>query len=242
LYTHRSITAFHEQIDAEEISCVSVTSDYLSRIHDNARLNAFVEVYSEEALQRAQFLDEKKKSGIQTGRLFGVVVAIKDVICHKGHHVTAGSRILANFTSIYSATAVERMLAEDAIIIGSLNCDEFAMGSSNENSTYGKVLNPMDESRVPGGSSGGSAAAVAAGLCMVSLGSDTGGSVRQPADFCGIIGFKPGYGRISRYGLIAYASSFDQIGILGTEVEDIARMMVWIAQPSKNHHQTITRR
>jgi aspartyl-tRNA(Asn)/glutamyl-tRNA(Gln) amidotransferase subunit A len=229
LYTHRSITAFHEQIDAGEISCASVTLGYLSRIRDKVHLNAFVEVYADEALQRAQFLDEKKKSGIQTGKLFGVVVAIKDVICHKGHRVTAGSKILANFTSIYSATAVERMLAEDAIIIGSLNCDEFAMGSSNENSTYGKVLNPLDESRVPGGSSGGSAAAVAAGLCMVSLGSDTGGSVRQPADFCGIIGFKPGYGRISRYGLIAYASSFDQIGILGTAVEDIALMLAVIA-------------
>lgn len=202
--------------------CIDVVDHYLSEIEHTSRLNAFIEVYHEEARAHARLVDEKLKNGQPLGRLFGVIIGLKDVICHQGHAVTAGSAILSGFKSLYSATAVVRLLAEDAIIIGRLNCDEFGMGSSNENSSYGKVLNPRDESRVPGGSSGGSAAAVAAGLCMVSLGSDTGGSVRQPADFCGVIGLKPGYGRISRHGLIAYASSFDQIGILGTSIDDLA--------------------
>lgn len=204
------------------MSCLDVVDHYLSEIEHTSRLNAFVEVYHEEARAYARLVDVKLKNGQPLGRLFGVIIGLKDVICHQGHAVTAGSAILSGFKSLYSATAVVRLLAEDAIIIGRLNCDEFGMGSSNENSSYGKVLNPRDESRVPGGSSGGSAAAVAAGLCMLSLGSDTGGSVRQPADFCGVIGLKPGYGRISRHGLIAYASSFDQIGILGTSIDDLA--------------------
>lgn len=225
MYSHQSIRHFHKEIETGSLSCQTVVSHYLSRIEQSARLNAFIHVFAEEALERARELDQKKAAGRSTGRLFGVVIGIKDVICYKRHPVSAASAILKGFRSLYTATAVERLLAEDAIIIGSLNCDEFAMGSSNEHSTYGKVLNAMDESRVPGGSSGGSAVAVQAGLCMVSLGSDTGGSVRQPADFCGVIGLKPGYGRISRYGLIAYASSFDQIGILGTQVEDIALLL-----------------
>lgn len=198
---------------------------FLQRIESQKHLNAFVEVYAAEALQKAKELDEKRKAGKPTGRLHGVVIGIKDVICYKGHTVTAASHILKGFTSTYNATAVQRLLDEDAIIIGSCNCDEFAMGSSNENSCYGNTLNALDQSRVPGGSSGGSAVAVQAGMCMVSLGSDTGGSVRQPADFCGIVGLKPTYGRISRYGLIAYGSSFDQIGVFANNVPDTALLL-----------------
>jgi aspartyl-tRNA(Asn)/glutamyl-tRNA(Gln) amidotransferase subunit A len=233
LYQHQSIQQFHHEIEEGTIECTAVVKHYLSQIASSSRLNAFVDVFEADALERAAELDRKTKSGAPKGKLFGVVIGIKDVICYKGHQVTAASKILKGFTSLYSATAIERLLAEDAIIIGSLNCDEFAMGSSNEHSSYGKVLNARDESRVPGGSSGGSAVAVQAGLCMASLGSDTGGSVRQPADFCGIIGLKPTYGRISRYGLIAYASSFDQIGIFSTTVEDAALLLEVMAGPDE---------
>jgi aspartyl-tRNA(Asn)/glutamyl-tRNA(Gln) amidotransferase subunit A len=231
LYSFSSIAQFHREIEDARISCSEVVDHYLRRIDESRHLNAFIEVYADEARARARSLDGKKSRGESTGRLFGVVIGLKDVICHRGHRVSAGSRILGGFTSLYSATAVDKLLAEDAIIIGNLNCDEFAMGSSNENSAYGNVLNALDESRVPGGSSGGSAVAVQAGLCMASLGSDTGGSVRQPADFCGIQGFKPTYGRISRYGLLAYASSFDQIGIFSRQAADIALLLEIMAGP-----------
>jgi aspartyl-tRNA(Asn)/glutamyl-tRNA(Gln) amidotransferase subunit A len=204
---------------------------YLQQVQARPQLNAYVRVYAEEALQRARQLDAARASNAPMGKLHGVVISIKDVLCYKDHPVSAASRILQNFTSIYSATVVERLLAAEAIIIGHVNCDEFAMGSTNELSAYGKVLNPLDETRVPGGSSGGSAAAVAAALCMVSLGSDTGGSVRQPADFCGVVGLKPTYGRVSRYGLLAYASSFDQVGIIGNTVADVALVLEVIAGP-----------
>jgi aspartyl-tRNA(Asn)/glutamyl-tRNA(Gln) amidotransferase subunit A len=229
LYLHQSIEQFHAEIAQNKISCLTVVQSFIKSIEENNRLNAFVEVFSEEAIERAKFLDHKKAEDKPLGKLYGVVVGIKDVICYENHPVSAASQMLKGFTSLFSATAIEKLLAEDAIIIGSLNCDEFAMGSSNENSFYGKVLNAIDEKRVPGGSSGGSAVAVQAGLCMVSLGSDTGGSVRQPADFCGIVGLKPSYGRISRHGLIAYASSFDQIGIFSQNVPDAALVLEVIA-------------
>jgi aspartyl-tRNA(Asn)/glutamyl-tRNA(Gln) amidotransferase subunit A len=233
LFDFSSIEQYNAQLQEGKTTCLQAVEYYLRRIHTAAHLNAFVEVYADEALQKAKDLDQKRKAGNPVGKLHGAVIGLKDVICHKGHKVSASSNILKNFTSVYSATAVEKLLAEEAIIIGSCNCDEFAMGSSNENSAYGKVLNALDETKVPGGSSGGSAVAVQAGLCMVSLGSDTGGSVRQPADFCGIIGLKPTYGRISRYGLIAYASSFDQIGIFGKNVPDVATMLEVIAGPDE---------
>ncbi|MBL7722818.1 MAG: Asp-tRNA(Asn)/Glu-tRNA(Gln) amidotransferase subunit GatA [Chitinophagaceae bacterium] len=225
MFEFSSIEQYHAQLQEGKVTCLQAVEYYLQQARSRHSLNAFVEVFEDEALERAKQLDKKRKAGGAAGKLHGVVIGLKDVICYKDHKISAASAILKNFTSIYSATAVERLLAEEAIIIGNLNCDEFAMGSTNENSAYGKVLNALDETRVPGGSSGGSAVAVQAGLCMVSLGSDTGGSVRQPADFCGIIGLKPTYGRISRYGLIAYASSFDQIGIFGTAVSDIALLL-----------------
>ena len=229
MFSFTSIKDYQSELLNGQTTCVEAVSYYLQQIEAHQNLNAFLEVYFDEALLRANELDALRQSSKSIGKLHGVVVALKDVICYKGHKVTAASRILENFISIYSATAVEKLLAEGAIIIGRNNCDEFAMGSSNENSAYGNVLNAKDNSLVPGGSSGGSAVAVQAGLCMISLGSDTGGSVRQPADFCGIVGLKPGYGKISRYGLIAYASSFDQIGIFSNTIEDAALTLETIA-------------
>ena len=199
---------------------------YLKNIEATEHLNIYVEVYADEARQRAAALDKKIKSQRDDlGELFGMVVSIKDVICQTGKGVTAASKILQGFESLYSATAVERILAEDVIIIGRTNCDQFAMGSTNENSVYGPTLNAADPTKVPGGSSGGAAVAVQADTCLAALGSDTGGSVRQPAAFCGVVGMKPTYGRISRYGLLAYASSFDQIGVLSRSVEDVACLL-----------------
>ena len=229
MFGFSSIHQYHSSLKEGNVSCLSAVEHYLHQIQSRPKLNAFVNVFADEAISTARRLDEKRKQGAATGKLHGVVIAIKDVIAYKDHSLTASSGILKGFTSVYSSTAVERLLAEEAIIIGNTNCDEFAMGSTNENSVYGKVLNAADESRVPGGSSGGSAVAVQAGLCMVSLGSDTGGSVRQPADFCGIIGLKPTYGRISRHGLVAYASSFDQIGVFGKNVHDVALVLEVIA-------------
>lgn len=186
-------------------------------------------MFEEDALTRAEMLDRQLSERKAPGKLHGVVIGLKDVISYKGHKLSAASKILENYTAIYNATAVNKLLEAGAIIIGRQNCDEFAMGSSNENSAFGNVLNAADNTRVPGGSSGGSAVAVQAGLCMISLGSDTGGSVRQPADFCGVVGLKPTYGRVSRYGLIAYASSFDQIGIFSKTVQDAALALEVIA-------------
>lgn len=220
-----NIKAYQTDLINGNASCVATVKYYLNLIENKKHLNAYIDVFADEALKKAMELDDLRLSGKPLKKLHGVIVAIKDVLCYKGHMVTASSKILQGFTSVYTATAVQRLLDEDAIIIGSCNCDEFAMGSTNENSVYGKVLNAADETKVPGGSSGGSAVAVQAGLCMVSLGSDTGGSVRQPADFCGIVGLKPSYGCISRYGLIAYASSFDQIGIFSNNIYDAALLL-----------------
>ena len=229
MFSFQSIKDYHADLLHGTATCVEAVQFYLQQIANQTHLNAFLEVYADEALQRAAQLDEQRNQQGITGKLHGVVVGIKDVICYKGHCVSASSKILEGFTSIYNATVVDRMLAEGAIIIGRHNCDEFAMGSSNENSAFGKVLNAIDNTRVPGGSSGGSAVAVQADMNMISLGSDTGGSVRQPADYCGIVGMKPSYGRISRYGLIAYASSFDQIGIFAKKVADVSLTLEVIA-------------
>lgn len=202
-------------------SVLDIVEEYLLNISQNKDLNAFLEVFEDSVRQQAAAVDAKIQTG-NAGKLAGLVVGIKDNICFKGHKVSASSKILEGFESLYTATALQRLIDEDAVVIGRLNCDEFAMGSSNENSAFGPVLNPVNRKTVPGGSSGGSAAAVAAHLCTVALGSDTGGSIRQPASFTGTFGIKPTYGRISRYGLIAYASSFDQIGAFSNSLEDNA--------------------
>ena len=205
-------------------STAQAVQEFLSKIERTKDLNIFLEVWGDEALEQAKIIDLKISEG-KAGKLAGMVIALKDNICYRGHKVSAASKILEGFESQFSATAVERLLKEDAVFIGRTNCDEFAMGSSNENSAYGAVKNPIDPTKVPGGSSGGSAAAVAAGLCHVALGSDTGGSIRQPAAFTGTVGFKPSYGRISRHGLIAYASSFDQIGPFSSNISDAAKVL-----------------
>jgi len=229
LFSFTTIKNYQSFLATHADGCKIAVDYYLSEIEKNKRLNSFLEVFTDEARERAAFLDEERKAGKPSGKLHGVVIALKDVICYKGHITSASSKILENYTSVYNATAVEKLLEAGAIIIGRNNCDEFAMGSSNENSAFGPVKNAIDETRVPGGSSGGSAVAVQAGMSMIALGSDTGGSVRQPADFCGIVGLKPTYGRVSRYGLIAYASSFDQIGIFSKTVEDAALVLEVIA-------------
>jgi aspartyl-tRNA(Asn)/glutamyl-tRNA(Gln) amidotransferase subunit A len=221
-------------------SCHSLVKHHLSKIEEKKHLNVFLSVYSEEALHRAREVDQKIKDG-KAGKLAGLVVGLKDVLCYAHHPLQAGSKILDGFKSQFNATAVQRLLDEDAIIIGRQNCDEFAMGSSNENSAFGPVLNDLDNSRVPGGSSGGSAVAVMADMCQVSIGSDTGGSVRQPAAFCGVIGLKPTYSRISRHGLVAYASSFDCIGIFSKSLEDNALVLEVIAG-SDEYDSTVSRK
>ncbi len=205
-------------------SVLEIVENYLTNIQQHAHLNAFLEVFENSAKENAQKVDAKIKAGT-AGRLAGMVIGLKDNLAYQNHKVSAASKILEGFESIYTATAVQRLIDEDAIIIGRLNCDEFAMGSSNENSAFGPVKNHLNTNCVPGGSSGGSAVATGANLCTASLGSDTGGSIRQPASFTGTYGLKPTYGRISRYGLIAYASSFDQIGPITNTLEDAALLL-----------------
>ncbi|MCC7303711.1 MAG: Asp-tRNA(Asn)/Glu-tRNA(Gln) amidotransferase subunit GatA [Bacteroidia bacterium] len=224
IVNYTSYTEIRPAILSGNISVTRIVEHFLGEINSHRGLNAFLEVFTDSALATSRRLDSELKEG-KSGRLTGMVIAIKDNIAYAGHRVSCASRILEGYVSPYTATALQRLIQEGAVVIGRTNCDEFAMGSSNENSAFGPVKNPHDVSRVPGGSSGGSAAAVAAGLCMVALGSDTGGSIRQPASFCGVVGYKPTYGRVSRYGLLAYASSFDQIGPLSRNVSDAVLAM-----------------
>ena len=202
-----------------------VVENYLEKIDQCSDLNVYVEVYAEEALEKAERLDKKLNAKDQMGSLFGCVISVKDNIVQKGKLTSAASKILEGYRSPFTATALQKLLDEDVIVIGRTNCDEFGMGSSNENSIYGPVKNGADPERTPGGSSGGAAVSVQMNTCLAALGSDTGGSIRQPASFCGVYGLKPSYGRVSRYGLIAYASSFDQIGVLGHNPEDIGAIL-----------------
>jgi len=217
---------YREKIGLIKQGTLSLTSNvegFLSRIEKEKHLNAFNFVFKD-AVERASEIENKILEG-KAGKAAGLVVAVKDNISIKNKPLSCSSKILENFQPVYTATAVQKLLDEDAIIIGKTNCDEFAMGSSNENSAFGPVLNPYDNSRVPGGSSGGSAVAVAANLCDVALGSDTGGSIRQPAAFCGVYGLKPTYGRVSRYGLTAFASSFDTIGPFAKNLNDLTLLL-----------------
>src|SRR6266403_1609273 len=204
----------------------------------NETLNAFLQVDRSGALRRADEIDKNPQRSTQELTLRGVPLAIKDNICVRGLQTSCGSKILGDYHPPYNATVIERLLSEGAVVIGKTNCDEFAMGSSNENSAFGPVRNPWDLSRVPGGSSGGSAAAVAAGIVPVALGSDTGGSVRQPAALCGVVGFKPTYGRVSRYGLVAFGSSLDQIGVFARNARDAAAVLQAIA--GRDSHDATT--
>lgn len=225
---YSSLTEIQGELAQKQLTLKDLIAYYFKQIKKNQHLNAFNEVFFDSATAQAQLVQQKIKNGTQ-GKLAGMVIGIKDNICYKDHKVTASSKMLENFVSPYSSTVVNRLLQEDAIIIGRLNCDEFAMGGSNETSYFGVVKNAIDENRVGGGSSGGSAVAVQADMCLAALGTDTGGSVRQPAAFCGNIGFKPTYGRISRYGVIAYASSFDQVGTITSSVTDAALLLEVLA-------------
>jgi aspartyl-tRNA(Asn)/glutamyl-tRNA(Gln) amidotransferase subunit A len=220
-----SIKSVRRQIAARELSAVDLCNAAFERIEKLTELNAFITLTKEAALAKAEAFDQAAQKGEALPPLAGTVLAVKDNMVMDGVKTTAGSKILYNYIAPYTGTVIERLQAAGVIIVGKTNCDEFAMGSSNENSAYGIVKNPWDTERVPGGSSGGSAVAVAAGMAMASLGSDTGGSIRQPASFCGIVGLKPTYGRVSRYGLIAFGSSLDQIGPFANSVEDVAQLM-----------------
>lgn len=218
------------QLNSGALTARQLTETHLDRIATlNGRLNAFVSVDPDGALQQADDIDRRRQTGEPVGRLAGLPIGIKDNICQKDLPTTCGSRMLQNFRPPYDAHVVERLRAEDAVILGKLNPDEFAMGSSTETSIFGPTRNPWDQTRSAGGSSGGSAVAVAAGLVNLALGSDTGGSIRQPASFCGVVGMKPTYGRVSRYGLIAYASSLDQIGPLAGDVYGTSLLLECIA-------------
>jgi aspartyl-tRNA(Asn)/glutamyl-tRNA(Gln) amidotransferase subunit A len=226
--TTRSSDLFfiQNQLKSGELNLPDLVRFYVENAKKSANLNAFVEIWEKEAIERAYFLQNKfDENQDSVGQLFGAVISIKDNICFEDHVVSAGSRILENFKSTFSATVVERVLSEDAILIGRTSCDQFGMGSSNENTIYNSVKNAIDPTRVPGGSSGGAAVSVQTEACLAAIGTDTGGSIRQPAGFCGLIGLKPTYGRVSRHGLVAYGSSFDCAGIISKNVADAARIL-----------------
>src|SRR5277367_6908336 len=225
-----TISSVRDALLAKKTSAREFAKDFYAQIAlRNPELNAFLALCPERAYAQADRVDAAIAKGHALGPLAGVPVAIKDVLSTEGVRTTCGSKILENYTPPYDATAIGRLEDAGAVILGKTNCDEFAMGSSNENSAYGPVRNPVALDRVPGGSSGGSAAAVAAGMAVATLGTDTGGSVRQPASFCGVVGVLPTYGRVSRYGLIAFASSLDRVGPLARSVEDAATVLEVIA-------------
>ena len=223
---HLTATEIRQRFLNGELSAVAIVKYFLERIHKlNPKLNAFLRVFDEKALERAHFLDQKKANNEPLGKLAGIPIAVKDNILVAGEQITCASKFMQNYTAFSNATVVDRVLHEDGIIIGITNMDEFAMGSSTENSAICKTFNPWALDSTPGGSSGGSAAAVAGRLVPLAFGSDTGGSIRQPASFCGVVGFKPTYGRVSRSGLVAFASSLDQIGPFAYDVSDAALLM-----------------
>jgi aspartyl-tRNA(Asn)/glutamyl-tRNA(Gln) amidotransferase subunit A len=228
LKKYSSLSEIQSKLVQKQLNLPTLLAYYFTQIETKKHLNAFNEVFFDSATAQANLVQQKIENGT-AGKLAGMVIGIKDNICYKDHQVSASSKMLDGFVSPYSSTVVNRLLQEDAVIIGRLNCDEFAMGGSNETSYFGAVKNAADHNKVAGGSSGGSAVAVQADLCLAALGTDTGGSVRQPAAFCGCIGFKPTYGRISRYGVIAYASSFDQVGTLTSSVDDAALLLTVLA-------------
>ncbi len=234
----RSFSSIHTSLKQGKISCQEIVQYYLGNIQEYRHLNVFLDVYADHALESAKEIDQKVNQGT-VGRLAGMVIGLKDILCMQDRPLQAGSKVLNNFHAQFTGTAVQRLLDEDAIIVGRQNCDEFAMGSSNENSAFGPTKNAADITRVPGGSSGASAVSVQANLCTAALGSDTGGSVRQPAAFCGVVGLKPTYSRISRYGLLAYASSFDTIGIFTNNIEDNALLLEIIAGQD-NYDSTVS--
>ena len=235
---YNSFAEISKDLQAGVLSCEQLVKRYLENIRKHKGLNVFLEVFEEEALATAARVQQKLNNGT-AGKLAGLVVGIKDVLAYQDHELSASSKILQGFQSQFSASAIQSLLDQDAIVIGRQNCDEFGMGSSSENSAYGNVKNGIGKNKVPGGSSGGSAVAVQMGMCQVSLGTDTGGSVRQPAAFCGVVGLKPTYSRISRYGLTAYASSFDTIGILANSVEDVA-LVLEVAAGQDEYDSTVS--